>query len=127
MTVLAVVLISAGVVFMGVSAVGLLRLPDVYTRAHAVAKSETLGLLLVFLGAFFLPDVDVDVFVRIVFIGAFALLANPTAVHALATAARRAGIAPWTTADAERARTAGDGAAATRSGEPRDGDRGAGA
>ena len=95
MTAVAVVLIVAGVTFIAVSALGLLRLPDVFTRAHAVAKSETLGLMLVFVGTLFLPGVDFEVGVRIVLITAFALVANPTAVHALAQAARRAGVRPW--------------------------------
>lgn len=111
MTAVAVTLIVAGVAFIAISGVGLLRLPDVYTRAHAVAKSETLGLLLVFLGTFFLPGVTVDVFIRIVLIAAFALLANPTAVHALATAARRSGVAPWTSGEAVTPRDPGGDAA----------------
>jgi hypothetical protein len=59
MIVVSTILISLGMFFLTVSALGLVRLPDLYTRAHAVAKSETLGLMLVFVGLFFRPELDV--------------------------------------------------------------------
>jgi multicomponent Na+:H+ antiporter subunit G len=43
MIVVSTVLMLIGLLFLIVSAIGLERLPEVYTRAHAVAKSETLG------------------------------------------------------------------------------------
>jgi multicomponent Na+:H+ antiporter subunit G len=92
-------LISIGLFFLAVSAVGLLRLPDLYTRAHAVAKSETLGLIFVFGGLFFRPELDLAAGGRLAFILVFSLIANPTAVHALVRAARREGVAPWTVVD----------------------------
>lgn len=95
MIVVSTAFIVVGVVFIVVSAIGLLRLPEVYTRAHAVAKSETLGLLLVFLGLFFRPELDLGSAVRLLLIVAISVIANPTAVHALVRAARRAGVEPW--------------------------------
>ena len=89
------VLVGLGVAFLAVSALGLVRLPDFYTRAHAVAKSETLGLLLIFVGLFFFPELTLESAIRLVFVLLFSLLANPTAVHALARAARRAGVPAW--------------------------------
>ena len=99
MIVVSTVLIVVGLFFLVVSAVGLLRLPDLYTRAHAVAKSETLGLLFVFGGLFFRPELDAPTAGRLAFILIFSLIANPTAVHALVRAARRAGAQPWTVVD----------------------------
>jgi multicomponent Na+:H+ antiporter subunit G len=96
MTAVGMVLVSAGVLILLVSAVGLVRLPDVYTRSHAVAKSETLGLILFFGGLLFFPQVTLAVALRLALILAFAVLANPTAVHALARAARRARTPVWT-------------------------------
>lgn len=95
MTIVGSVIVGLGVAFLAVSALGLLRLPDFYTRAHAVAKSETLGLLLIFVGLFFFPELTLASAVRLVLILLFSLLANPTAVHALARAARRAGVPAW--------------------------------
>ncbi|WP_202863028.1 monovalent cation/H(+) antiporter subunit G [Ornithinimicrobium murale] len=45
-----VLLLAAGITLFGVAAVGLIRLPDAYTRLTAVTKSGTLGLVLVLLG-----------------------------------------------------------------------------
>jgi multicomponent Na+:H+ antiporter subunit G len=95
MIVVSSVLMLIGLFFLVVSAVGLERLPEVYTRAHAVAKSETLGLLLVLGGLFFRPELDVGGAVRLAFIVVFSVVANPTAVHALVRAARRSGVQPW--------------------------------
>jgi multicomponent Na+:H+ antiporter subunit G len=99
MIVVSTTLISVGLFFLAVSAVGLLRLPDLYTRAHAVAKSETLGLIFVFGGLFFRPELDLPSAGRLAFVLVFSLIANPTAVHALVRAARRAGVRPWTVVD----------------------------
>jgi multicomponent Na+:H+ antiporter subunit G len=48
---LAVTLMVIGGLFLAISSIGLLRLPDFYTRAHAVGKAETLGSMLVLGGA----------------------------------------------------------------------------
>jgi multicomponent Na+:H+ antiporter subunit G len=93
------VLIGAGVLFMAISVLGLARLPDLYARAHGVAKSETFGLLLVFSGLLIRPGVDGPTAIRLVLILLFALLANPTAVHALVRAAFRAGALPMVATD----------------------------
>jgi len=43
---------STGVLFSVVTALGLIRLPDVYTRTHAASKSSTLGVLCVLMATF---------------------------------------------------------------------------
>jgi multicomponent Na+:H+ antiporter subunit G len=93
------VLVGGGVLFMGISVLGLARLPDLYARAHGVAKSETFGLVLVFVGLLLRPDLDAATAIRLVLILVFALLANPTAVHALVRAAFRAGALPMVATD----------------------------
>lgn len=103
MTIVSTALISVGVVFLAVSALGLLQLPDLYTRAHAVAKSETVGLLLVFGGLFFRPELTPDAASRLALVLVFSLIANPTAVHALVRAAYRSGALPWTIIDQDTA------------------------
>lgn len=50
--VLIIILISTGVLFNAVTALGLIRLPDVYTRTHAASKSSTLGVLAILSGTF---------------------------------------------------------------------------
>lgn len=50
LTVLGDVSLLAGVSLTAAAALGLLRLPDVYTRASAIAKAGSLGIVLVLLG-----------------------------------------------------------------------------
>lgn len=85
MNVLAVIFITAGVFFMAVSAVGLLRFDDFYTRAHVVAKSETFGIILVIAGVI-LQQRFGDGSPKLILLILLAAAANPTAVHALARA-----------------------------------------
>ena len=44
--------ISVGVLLIVVTAIGLYRLPDMYTRSHAASKSATLGVMCVLIGVF---------------------------------------------------------------------------
>lgn len=99
MIIVANVLVGAGLFFLVVSAIALLIMPDVYTRAHAVAKSETLALLLLFGGLFFRPELTLDASGRLALVLIFSLIANPTAIHALLRAASRSGALPWTVID----------------------------
>ena len=99
-------LVAIGVVFLVVSAIGLLRLPGLYTRAHAVAKSETLGLLLVFGGLLLRPELDLGGGVRLALVFVFSAIANPTAVHALVRAAHRSGSLPQILTDHDAAQRA---------------------
>ena len=93
--IIAIILIAAGVFFLTVSVLGLLRFPDFYARTHAVGKSETLGAILVLGGLAVYNGLELST-VKILFILLFALIANPTATHAVARAALRTGLQPWT-------------------------------
>ncbi|WPL16368.1 Multiple resistance and pH homeostasis protein G [Thiorhodovibrio winogradskyi] len=50
LTVYSIVLISAGLGFFSAGTLGLLRLPDLFTRLHALTKADNVGLGLVILG-----------------------------------------------------------------------------
>lgn len=93
---LAVALIAGGVFFSLVAVVGIIRLPDLYTRAHATSKSDTLGTVLSLAGVALLLGSDLSV-VKTVFLLLFMFLTNPTAAHAITRAAYDQGITPWTT------------------------------
>ena len=95
MQILAVVLMVGGAFFLTVSAIGLLRLPDFYSRTHAVGKSETLGTILILSGLAVYNGWELST-VKILFILVFVLVANPTATHAISRAALRSGLQPWT-------------------------------
>ena len=96
MTALSAILILGGVFFLTVSCIGLLRLPDVYTRTHAVGKSETLGTLLVLAGLAIYNGLAMGT-VKILVILVFIVIATPTATHAILRAALQTGLEPWTT------------------------------
>jgi multicomponent Na+:H+ antiporter subunit G len=81
------VLVVAGTFFLAVSAFGLFRFPDFYTRAHVVAKSESLGVALVLLGIVIRHGGGSGT-IKLIVLVAFALVANPTAIHALSRAHR---------------------------------------
>jgi multicomponent Na+:H+ antiporter subunit G len=97
-------LITLGTILLVVSSVGLITLPDFYTRAHAVAKSETFAVFLLFLGLLFRPENTLVAGVRLVAVILFMVIANPTAVHALVRAAIRRGITPVVRTDEHQAK-----------------------
>lgn len=88
-------LVIAGAAFFFIGTLGLLRFPDFYTRVHAVTKCDALGAGLVLLGLAIWSGPDGDG-VRIVALIALLLVTSPTAGHALARAAFRTGLEPWT-------------------------------
>ncbi|WP_262176155.1 Na+/H+ antiporter subunit G [Saccharococcus sp. Marseille-Q5394] len=84
------VLILTGGIASVISAFGLIRLPDIYTRSHAATKSSTLAVLLTLSGTFlyFLfreQFVSVRVLLGIVFV----FLTAPVAGHLIVRAAYR--------------------------------------
>ena len=95
MTVLAIILMLGGAFFLTVSCIGLIRLPDFYSRTHAVGKSETLGAMLLLAGLAVYSGWSVTS-LKILIIVLFVLIANPAATHAIARAALRSGLEPWT-------------------------------
>jgi multicomponent Na+:H+ antiporter subunit G len=87
-------LIATGGVFLLVSCVGLLRLPDFYSRAHAVGKAETLGSMLVLVGLALYNGANLTS-LKILLILGIIFITNPTATHALMRSAFRSGITIW--------------------------------
>ena len=95
------VLLLGGVFFIAVTAIGLLRLPDFYSRAHAVSKTETLGLGLLLLGLLFHEGFSL-LSLKLALILIFAVVTNPLAAHLLTRAAVRRGVNAWTSSTLER-------------------------
>jgi len=93
--VLGVLLLVGGVLFTAIGSVGVLRLPDFYTRAHAAGKPDTLGVLLSVVGLALLHGVTTLVGIKLLLIATFVAIANPAAIHALSRAALRSGLVPW--------------------------------
>ena len=91
-----VALALLGAFFGAVAAIGIVRMPDIYTRAHAASKSDTLGAVLTIAAVAFALESGLST-VKAVFLVVFMFLTNPTAAHAIARAAEDQGIEPWTT------------------------------
>ena len=82
------VLLSGGVFFLSVGALGLLRLPDVFTRMHAAAKSDTLGagmILSAMMIYYGLETISLQLAAIIIFIA----VSTPVAAHLVARAVYR--------------------------------------
>ena len=95
-----VALALGGVFFTLVAAIGLIRLPDLYTRAHSASKTDTLGAGLT-LGAVAVSFGFELSALKAVLLVVFLFLTNPTAAHAITRAAADQGIEPWTVDDRE--------------------------
>jgi len=85
------VLLAGGGFFCIVGAVGLLRMPDCFTRTHAASLIETLGAGLILAGLALQAGFTLAL-LKLVILGLLILFASPTATHALAKAARERGV-----------------------------------
>ncbi len=92
--VLGLVLVVAGAAFFLAGTVGLLRLPDVYTRLHALTKADNVGLGLVAVGLAIRAD-SAFTAAKLVLIWALVMLAGATASHLIAQSALHRGVKPW--------------------------------
>lgn len=88
-------LVVAGLFFVLAGVVGVLRLPDFYTRLHATGKCDTLGVGLMLAGLA-LQQQELQHALKMLLILLFVAIANPAATHALGRAALRSGLEPWT-------------------------------
>jgi multicomponent Na+:H+ antiporter subunit G len=87
------VLLATGGFFCIVGAVGMLRMPDFYTRMHAASVIETLGAGLILMGLM-LQAGPTLVTVKLLMVGVLIFFVSPTATHALARAAMARGLQP---------------------------------
>jgi multicomponent Na+:H+ antiporter subunit G len=90
-----------GAFFFLAGTVGLLRLPDFYSRAHAAAKCDTVGAGSILLALAFAMGPGLAG-LKLLGLAILILIAGPTASHALARAADRRGIVPWTAKERDR-------------------------
>jgi len=87
------VLIVPGGFFILTGAVGVVRLPDVYTRMHATSVIDTVGALLLVSGLALQAPSLLVVF-KLIVILALLFFTGPVATHAIAQAALEAGVEP---------------------------------
>ncbi len=82
-----------GGLFLIAGAIGILRFPDFYSRLHALGVCDTMGAGLILLGLMFQGGLTL-VTVKLMLILYFVIFTGPTAIHALAAAARISGVEP---------------------------------
>ncbi len=84
----------AGIFFMFVGTIGVVRLPDAYNRLHATSKCSTLGIMGLALAAIFHVG-TLAVTTKALMTIVFAFVAAPVGSHILAKAAHMNGMKPW--------------------------------
>ncbi|KRE19256.1 monovalent cation/H(+) antiporter subunit G [Bacillus safensis] len=85
--------ILLGAILCLISAIGVLRLPDVYTRMHAASKASTLGVVLILVGVFFHEWFLAGVISAKILLGiVFIFLTAPVGAHLIGRAAYNTGV-----------------------------------
>ena len=92
--VLSWILLVSGALACVVGGVGLLRMPDFYTRIHAASVSDAVGAGLILAGLLLQAD-SALVALKLVVVGLLIFFTSPVATHALARAALHRGLEPW--------------------------------
>ena len=100
MNILAIIFLVMGLVFFLGGAIGIIRMPDFYSRLHPAGKLDTLGILAMVLGLVFynLHHLSMDTLImsiKMLLIVFFVFLASPTATHSIVDAGMRAGLRHW--------------------------------
>lgn len=92
---------GVGLLFFTGGSLGILRLPDVYTRLHMAGMLDTLGSLSLLIGLVIYGvssesnNMGILVQLKVLLLWAFIMLTSPTATHSMVDAGMRAGIDPW--------------------------------
>lgn len=92
--ILTIIFVILGTFFMFIGSVGVVRLPDFFTRSHATSKSDTLGIMLIIAGLMIFEGISLNS-LKLLIVFIFVALANPVGAHALARAAFNFDVKPW--------------------------------
>ena len=87
-------LLFLGTLFFLVGSIGLLRMPDVFTRMHAAGITDTIGAAAIILGLMLVAGWSTILIKRLLVL-IFLMLLNPTACHSLARATVHGVRSPW--------------------------------
>lgn len=90
---LSFVLMTVGGLCVLVGGIGVLRMPDLYTRMHAASVTDTAGMALVIAGLLLQAGWSL-VLVKLIAVFVFLFVTSPTAAYALANAAQLSGHEP---------------------------------
>ena len=94
MEILSMIFIVAGLFFLIVAAIGVIRLPDVFSRSHAISLTDSLGAFLILIGIALHEGLGTNM-LKILVVLSLLYIINPVITHATVRAALRAGIKPW--------------------------------
>lgn len=92
-TVFSTAFLISGVFFVLAGAIGVVRLPDFYTRMHAAGMTDTLGAELIILGLM-VQSGFTQTSLKLLLIAFLLFITSPTSSHAVANAAHQAGLKP---------------------------------
>ncbi|MCT4621234.1 MAG: monovalent cation/H(+) antiporter subunit G [Marinisporobacter sp.] len=84
--ILMTIFMLGGLFFFVVGTVGILRFPDLFTRAHSAAKCDTLGAVLCLIGLMIYSGLNFTS-LKLLLVIAFLWITNPTATHLISKAA----------------------------------------
>ena len=87
-------LLGIGSLFLLIGTIGLIRLPDFFTRMHAAGLIDTLGAGFILAGLMVEAGWSLNL-PKLLMILVFLLFTNPTSSHALVHAALAHGLKPW--------------------------------
>ena len=87
------VFVTAGSILLMIGAIGILRMPDFYSRIHPAGITDTMGAWLLLVGLMFASD-SFFVAIKLVMLLLFLAITSPLASHALAKAAYMRGLKP---------------------------------
>ncbi|MGR5132034.1 monovalent cation/H(+) antiporter subunit G [Vibrio alfacsensis] len=88
------ILLCLGTLFTLIASLGILRMPDLYTRMHAATKAGTVGLASLLLAvAIAIPDITV--ISRVIGTMLFIFITAPVAAHLLGKAMQQSGYQIW--------------------------------
>jgi multicomponent Na+:H+ antiporter subunit G len=94
---ISIILILTGTFFVAIAAIGVLRLPDLYTRMHAAAKAGAFGGSLILIATALLFGSWV-IAIKVVLIILFFYASTPVAGHMIGRAGYLTGIRQWSRA-----------------------------
>lgn len=92
--ILTVAFLLGGCFFFATATIGLLRLPDFFTRLHATGKGDTLAVTLCLVGLAIHVGLNLMT-LKILVIAVFMFLAQPTSTHAISRAGVHCGLEIW--------------------------------
>ena len=87
--------IALGVISLLIGSLGLVRLPDLFSRTHAVGMMDTAGVGFIILGLIVHEGLTLISF-KLALVGIFLFFTSPIATHAVAQVAHRSGFSPVT-------------------------------